>query len=338
MPPKAKGAAQAQTFLGRDEKTWGPSGIGWIDVADSECSDPSDPSTCPPPFTTTPDPEASIIHVQIASYRDRLCPRTLYNLFTEASNPSRIYVRLLLQTLPGSDLLDDADCFTQLCETYNSPTFSCTSHSSNVLTVPLSSSNSLGPTSARSKLSSLLLHDYLSPYPLLTSVTPSSFCLQIDSHMSFSPSYDISLLKTYTSTKNEYAILSTYASPLTTDWDTLEVPNLCMFTWTTTFRNWGTKACKNLSKPKLTTSWGAGVSFGRVHAEINVGVDPFLDGVFDGEEFSRVLRYFTHGYDIYTPPHVLISHDYKTHQSNPLVHTWSSKVVGKGVEGGYGGG
>ena len=57
-----------------------------------------------------------------------------------------------------------------------------------------------------------------------------------------------------------------------------------MLTWTHTFRNWGTKACKNLSSPKLTTGWGAGVSFGRVHAEINVGVDPFLDGVFDGEE------------------------------------------------------
>lgn len=30
--------------------------------------------------------------------------------------------------------------------------------------------------------------------------------------------------------------------------------------------------------------WGAGLSFHRCHAEINVPVDPYLDGVFDGEE------------------------------------------------------
>lgn len=68
--------------------------------------------------------------------------------------------------------------------------------------------------------------------------------------------------------------------------------------------------------------WGAGLSFHRCHAEINVPVDPYLDGVFDGEEGSRGIRFFTYGYDVYTPDKVLVTHDYHGHQSNPVVHTW----------------
>lgn len=56
--------------------------------------------------------------------------------------------------------------------------------------------------------------------------------------------------------------------------------------------------------------WGAGLSFHRCHAELNVPVDPYLDGVFDGEEGSRGIRFFTHGYDVYTPHRVLVTHDY----------------------------
>lgn len=129
------------------------------------------------------------------------------------------------------------------------------------------------------------------------------------------------------------------------------VPNLCMVIFTSSIRNWGTKECTSLTKPKLTTMWGAGLSFHRVrilwmplllkfscievrrkltksvfsqkcHAELNVPVDPFTDQVFDGEEGSRAIRFFTHGYDIYTPDKVLVTHDYKTHQSNPVVHSW----------------
>ena len=56
--------------------------------------------------------------------------------------------------------------------------------------------------------------------------------------------------------------------------------------------------------------WGAGLCFHRCHAEINVPVDPYLDNVFDGEEGSRGIRFFTHGYDVYSPHRVLVTHDY----------------------------
>jgi len=55
---------------------------------------------------------------------------------------------------------------------------------------------------------------------------------------------------------------------------------------------------------------------------LNVPYDPYLPNIFDGEELSRGFRYFTHGYDVYTPDKVLVTHDYHGHQGNPHVHTW----------------
>lgn len=67
------------------------------------------------------------------------------------------------------------------------------------------------------------------------------------------------------------------------------------------------------------------MSFHKCHAELNVPYDPYLDNVFDGEETSRGIRFFTHGYDVYTPDKVLVTHDYEGHQSNPVIHTWGRK-------------
>ena len=44
--------------------------------------------------------------------------------------------------------------------------------------------------------------------------------------------------------------------------------------------------------------------------------------MFDGEEVSRGIRFFTFGYDTYAPDLVLVTHDYNGHQGNPVVHTW----------------
>lgn len=62
--------------------------------------------------------------------------------------------------------------------------------------------------------------------------------------------------------------------------------------------------------PKLTTTWGAGFSFSKCHAERRVPYDPYLEGIFDGEEFSKMVRLWTNGYDVYTPSRSHIVHDY----------------------------
>ena len=60
------------------------------------------------------------------------------------------------------------------------------------------------------------------------------------------------------------------------------------------------KACANLDAPILSILWAAGLSFSRCHAEQLVPNDVNLKGIFVGEEFSRGIRLWTHGYDFYS--------------------------------------
>eukprot|EP00804_Cyclotella_cryptica_P011402 CCRYP_016057-RA/>CCRYP_016057-RA protein AED:0.36 eAED:0.36 QI:0/0.5/0.66/1/1/0.66/3/284/375 len=96
-----------------------------------------------------------------------------------------------------------------------------------------------------------------------------------------------------------------------------------MVTFTSQVRTHATKCARNLIKPKLTNAiWGAGLSFSKCHAELKVPVDPHTPGIFDGEEFNRAARFWTHGYDIYTPHRVYVLHDYPGSQHNPKTSSW----------------
>lgn len=55
-------------------------------------------------------------------------------------------------------------------------------------------------------------------------------------------------------------------------------------------------------------------------------VDPHTPYVFDGEEFNRGARFFTHGYDIYTPHRVFVLHNYGESQSNPKTTSWWNQI------------
>lgn len=72
---------------------------------------------------------------------------------------------------------------------------------------------------------------------------------------------------------------------------------------------------RQVPKPKLTNIvWGAGLSFSKCHAEKKSPYDPHTPYIFDGEEFSRALRFWTWGYDIYTPNDIYVVHNYKGSQ------------------------
>ena len=300
--------------------------FGYIDVAETSCATTGE---CPHYHYTVDRDESQAlgvpIHMLVAAFRDKLCARTIHNSFTHAANPKRIFIRIIDQTQPGSDLVDDEGCWPRYCGEYNP---NCEEYKSQVRVVRVDSANSRGPTWARSKLSAMAVWDYEQrdqPEEVdLKPVQLQDFCMQIDSHMDFSDNYDQELIAMHHRAENDYAVLSTYVTDIEkNNQDPKVVPNLCMVTFTSSIRNWGTKECRGLQKPKLTNAmWGAGLSFHRCHAEINVPVDPYLDGVFDGEEGSRGIRFFTHGYDVYTPDKVLVTHDYHGHQSNPVVHTW----------------
>ena len=227
-------------------------------------------------------------------------------------------------------------CWETYCQKYNP---NCEAEYKNqVQIVHIDHYLSKGPTFARSKLSAMVHWDYVHRNePDLLDFQPvqkQDFCMQIDSHMDFSDDYDTGLVAMFHRTENDYAVLSTYVADIeSNNKDPKMVPNLCMVKFTSSIRNWGTKECNKLIKPKLTNAmWGAGLSFHRCHAELVVPVDPYLDNVFDGEEGSRGIRFFTHGYDVYTPDKVLVTHDYHTHQGNPVVHTWGRQDKHKNEE------
>lgn len=63
----------------------------------------------PPTSASWKDPSAEIF-VTITDYRDRLCGQTLYELYSKAEYPERVYVGLVQQSKP-----DDTDCIVSYC-------------------------------------------------------------------------------------------------------------------------------------------------------------------------------------------------------------------------------
>lgn len=84
-----------------------------------------------------------------------------------------------------------------------------------------------------------------------------------------------------------------------------------------------------LPRPKLNNIvWGAGLSFSKCHAERKVPYDPHTPGIFDGEEWDRAIRFWTYGYDTYTPHRVYVVHDYHNSQADPKHMTWVNSRSG----------
>lgn len=292
-----------------DPVVWvGPKDGGWIKVVDLPDIDPLAPRPCPP-YEVQRD--RATIFVAIASFRDSLCAHTLHGLFHRAKYPSRIRVAVVQQIAEA-----DGDCLEGYCE------LDPECRRSQVATKTFHSSQAKGPTWARAQDFDMLPQD-------------AEFCLRTDSHMAFSNDWDVKQIEQWYAAENEFAILSTYVADATqirrngtevnvnNKW---EVPHLCSILWQDGHvRNMQAKAARNLRKPKLTTLWAAGLSFARCHAERAVPYDPHTPYIFWGEEFSRTARFFTRGYDVYTPPRTVIAHDYKGTQGDPHHFKWNGK-------------
>jgi len=101
------------------------------------------------------------------------------------------------------------------------------------------------------------------------------------------------------------------------------VPHLCSVAFTSNVRMGESTIARNLSRPKLTNGvWSAAISFSKCHAELKVPVDAHAPNVFDGDEFNRAVRFWTYGYDIYTPHRILIAHDYGGSRNNTFAMGW----------------
>ena len=319
------------------------SSLGNVDYdPEYECTGGStNPADRQCPFTLrTPDAmglgltgwDGRLLHMNMPSYRDPLCPRTLKNLFTKAKRPFDIRVRVLQQNVPG----EDDPCLDKYCEmmadlrretgggdtSKGGPPGDECPHKDQVFIHPIHAKDAAGPTYARG----LIGQDIREAYEK-EEISPQDFCMSTDSHMDFEPEWDEKMVEMWDLAANEYAVLSTYVANIDQLGVNLngvhEVPHLCMVIFTSQVRTHATKCARNLIKPKLTNAvWGAGLSFSKCHAELKVPVDPHTPGIFDGEEFNRAARFWTYGYDIYTPHRVYVLHDYPGSQHNPKTAGW----------------
>lgn len=248
------------TLLARDTKAnrdvWQPDEIGVVPVDPDSCHVDGSTKQCPP-YTETTEKEndaTTPIHILIASFRDRLCPRTLHNAFRRAIHPERVYIRILLQRA-NTDLVDDADCWGRYCTDYNTD---CKQYEHQVYTVSVDANKAKGPTDARSKLSQLIYHDYQQQQnALLHPVAIDDFCMQTDSHMDFSTDWDTKIIAMWHRAENDRAVLSTYVADIVqNNQDPKVVPNLCMVTFTSSIRNWGTKECTALTRVRRYCTLG----------------------------------------------------------------------------------
>lgn len=254
------------------------------------------------------------------------------NYFTKAQHPERITIGLVQQVAN-----EDADCIKKYCELLGHKSLTNCPHVNQIRQTVVSWLEAKGPTFGRHLQSQLQLQgdeefcvswpDGVRPRPRFP-CSPSLWSqMQTDSHMDVVQGWDAKLLEAWAMTNNEYAVLSTYVH----DFPSLnknvnnrnEVPFICRIMWTGNgiVRNQQASSAINLERPILAPLWGAGLSFSKCHAERKTPYDPQLPQTFDGEEFSKFVRLWTRGYDVYTVHRSYVVHDY-TRPKGPNPQGW----------------
>ena len=243
------------------------------------------------------------IFVSVASYRDIQCSKTLKSLFENADNPHNIYVGICQQ----NDRNVDQEC-NLLSNEYNN----------NIRIIRLHHYEAKGPTYARYLCSTLYNNE--------------DYFFQIDSHTKLVKSWDtkcknmIKYLKENGISQNP--VLSHYPNVWNPDNDSDN----------SQFENTVTKICKSFFNDRGIISFeGAGiisknnefsptpyVAGGFIFSEgkllNDVPFDPSLDYLFTGEVILNSIRFWTNGYDIFSPNENIAFHEY-TRADSPKIWT-----------------
>lgn len=239
------------------------------------------------------------IFVSIAAYRDRVCSDTLKSLYTNARHPLNVFVGICQQNDPKDD-----DCIEVGLKDH--PEFR-----NNVRVLRLAHYQARGPTYARFLCSTLY--------------NGETYFLQIDSHCKFVKDWDMILIKMITDLKANGVnkpCLSHY-TPNYTDYQDVPDPKtpvstICKAWFTDTnlisLEGAGWVQPDDLPRPNAYIAAGMFFCEGKFLAE--VPFDPELDFLFIGEELLLSARFYTNGWDIFTPNSNTIYHLY-TRENEP---------------------
>lgn len=242
------------------------------------------------------------IFVSVASYRDKSCSNTIKEIYSKSKFPQNIYVGICQQNKKDEK---DENCLNN----YLNP---------NIRIVNMDFKDARGPCLARYYCSHLYKNE--------------DYFLQIDSHTKFVKNWDIkilSMMKKLEENGIEKPIISYYPrsdKDKIIYQDRFKVPIICDCTYMNNGIPFLSSAkiyeTNNEMFLNVFVTGGFFICHGRAIREV-----PFLnnlDDLFQGEEILMSLRFFTHGYNVYTPSENICFH-YYTRENDPKI--WNDKVM-----------
>lgn len=247
------------------------------------------------PIETFTSEQEETIFVSVASYRDNKCLQTINSIFEQAEIPNRVFVGVCQQNKE-----EDLDC--------EDPKWK-----SQIRMIRVPHYDAKGPTWARYLCSTLCNNE--------------TYYLQIDSHTLFSKNWDtklIAMIKLLKKNGVKKPVLSHYPK-IHEDFDKDQkeanhhVPTICksFFNDSKMISFMGAHNIKATpGNPIPTPYMAAGMIFGESSFLKEIPFDPNLPNLFVGEEILHSIRFWTHGWDIFTPTENVVYH-YYTRKGEP---------------------
>ena len=228
------------------------------------------------------------IFISIASYRDDECSITLKSLFENAKIPNRCYAGICQQNNKT-----DEDCLNNIDIKYKN----------NIRIIRISHKEAKGPTYARFLCSSLW--------------DGEDYYFQIDSHTTFSKDWDEKLINMINEIKEKKLSLKPVISHYPIDKNNIDknenqVPHIQSAEYDENGILKLSAAIYTDTKNDYLRScyMSAGMFFCHSSFLNEIPFDPTLDYLFMGEEILTSVRFYTYGWDIFTPKINIIYHEY----------------------------
>lgn len=240
------------------------------------------------------------IFVSIASYRDDVCPDTLSSLYEMANKPENIFVGICQQNKE-----EDKDCLSDSFK-----------YKDNVRIKRINHTEAKGPTYARYICSTLHKNE--------------EYYLQIDSHSKFVKDWDIKCINMINEIKekklSQKPVLSHYPKEISEHKDHNEndtfLPRICkpFFNTRDMISFMGSEVLDSKGDYYITPFIAGGMMFCESYFLKELPYDPNLPYIFVGEEILHSIRYYTNGWDIFTPKENIVFHEY-TRSEKPKIWT-----------------
>jgi len=221
----------------------------------------------------------NLIFINIASYRDPECNKTIKSLIYNSSNWNNLRITICQQ-----NAIEDTDCIHDIDEKYLT----------NMNIIRLSYKDARGQTWAR--------------FLIQQKYTGEEYYMQIDSHTIFEKDWDSKLIKTLNELPDKSCLTQYLPHYKIGEFNTeqklrtnLVVSRICPLDGFTRITSQYSNIIDKFSKPFISNGWSGCFSFSRGDICRDAPIDCYTPDVFFGEEMDITLRLFTRGWNFYAP-------------------------------------